>query len=178
MSLYYFWRTFVLAFNVSAITSFEQFYKKHHPSLVAYAVYLIGSKEDAIELVNDVFVSVWKKRETLEIADSLKPYLFRAVKNRCINHHQKKVIPLHDISDIDTESSIQTDQALHLKDRMQQVESILQLLPPKCKQVFMMSRIDELSYKEIAEFLDISIKTVENQMSKALKIFRENLKRE
>ena len=146
--------------------------------MVAYAIYLIGSKEDAIELVNDVFVSVWKKKDNLEISDSLKPYLFRAVKNKCINHYQKKVIPMHDIQDIETASSSKADEQLNYKESMLRVEQVLELLPPKCKQVFMMSRIDDLSYKEIAEFLDISIKTVENQMSKALKIFRKNLKRE
>lgn len=163
---------------MSPSSQFESFYKKHHPSLVAYAIYLIGSKEDAIELVNDVFVSVWKKKDNLEISDSLKPYLFRAVKNKCINHYQKKVIPMHDIQDIETASSSKADEQLNYKESMLRVEQVLELLPPKCKQVFMMSRIDDLSYKEIAEFLDISIKTVENQMSKALKIFRKNLKRE
>ena len=114
--------------------------------MVAYAIYLIGSKEDAIELVNDVFVAIWNKKETLAIEDSLKPYLFRSVKNKCVNFHQKKVIPMHGIEDVEMETSAQTDDALNLKDKQQQVDLVLSLLPPKCKQVFMMSRIDELSY--------------------------------
>ncbi|NNJ56664.1 MAG: hypothetical protein HKP14_11045, partial [Bacteroidia bacterium] len=98
---------------MSEPSHFELFYKKHHPSLVAYAIYLIGSKEDAIEIVNDVFVAVWNKKETLNIGDGLKPYLFRSVKNKCINYHQKKIIPMHDIGSIEKESTEKTDDLIH-----------------------------------------------------------------
>ncbi len=159
---------------VSVNDFFELFYKKHQPSLVHYANYLVFSEQDALEIFNDVFVEVWRKREKLSLNDGLKPYLYRSVKNRCINFIRKNKISTLQILDVDKESGQFTDDILNAKETQQKINLVLNSLPPRCKQVFMMSRVDELSYKQIAEFLDISTKTVENQISKALKVFKEN----
>ncbi|MGB0851077.1 MAG: RNA polymerase sigma-70 factor [Bacteroidia bacterium] len=155
---------------------FEQFYKKHYPSLLNFAIYLTNSRSDSKEIVNDVFVSVWQKKGKLKIDDSLKSYLFTAVKNRCYNFHSKKRIETTEISDSDKVSSFKADSIVQEKEMQKQLIDILDSLPPKCRQVFVMSRIDGLSYNEIASLLEISSKTVEAQISKALKVFRKKIK--
>lgn len=155
---------------------FEQFYRKYQPSLVAYALYLIKSKEDSIEIVNDVFVAIWNKKDNLQIGDGLKAYLYTSTKNRCFNFLKKKRIEFSDLQDLDVASDQQADAKLQQQEEVASVQAVLEMLPPRCKQVFVMSRIDGFKNKEIAELLEISVKTVENQMTKALKIFKEKLK--
>lgn len=156
--------------------TFEKLYKRFHPSLLAFAIYLTGSKGDAAELVNDVFLSVWNKRSSLPIDESLKPYLFTSVKNRSVNFLKKPKVKTLEILPNDRESTFRADKPLEEKEANHQLSVILNSLPPKCKQVFMMSRFDGLKNKEIADLLEISIKTVENQMTRALKIFKEKIK--
>ena len=156
--------------------SFEVFYKKHQPSLVHFATYLTHSSSDAVEIVNDVFVTIWYKRDKLQIDESLKSYLFTAVKNRCFNFNRQKKIETLSIFPDDAQSSFTADGHLLEKEQALKLARIMTLLPPKCRQIFAMSRIDELSYGQIGALLDISTKTVEAQITKALKICRENLK--
>lgn len=154
---------------------FEKLYKRFQPSLINYAYYLTRSSEDSVELVNDVFLSVWNKRNRLKLDSNLKTYLYTAVKNRSINYIKKnKLVTVFD-EQIDTLSDFEADHSLLEKEQLIIIQQIMNDLPSKCKQVFAMSRIDQLSNKEIASLLDISIKTVEAQITKALKIFRKKL---
>lgn len=140
-----------------------------------FAIYLTHSRSDALEIVNDVFVNVWNKRSTLNLDDSLKSYLFSSVKNRCTNFLKKKKLQIVSELPNDGVSSFTADKGVEEKEQLERLHNILNILPPKCKQIFVMSRMDELTYKEIAELLELSVKTIEAQMSKALKIFREKL---
>lgn len=154
---------------------FEKLYKRFQPSLINYAYYLTRSSEDSVELVNDVFLSVWNKRNRLKLDSNLKTYLYTAVKNRSINYIKKnKLVTVFD-EQIDTLSDFEADHSLLEKEQLIIIQQIMNDLPSKCRQVFAMSRIDQLSNKEIASLLDISIKTVEAQITKALKIFRKKL---
>ena len=157
---------------------FEKLYKRFQPSLINYAYYLTRSSEDSVELVNDVFLSVWNKRNQLKLDSNLKTYLYTAVKNRSINHIKKNKLVIVFDEQIDTLSDFEADHSLLEKEQLIIIQQIMNDLPSKCKQVFAMSRIDQLSNKEIASFLDISIKTVEAQITKALKIFRKKLTNE
>ena len=154
---------------------FEKLYKRFQPSLTNYAFYLTRSSEDAIEIVNDVFLSVWSKQNRLTLDNSLKTYLYTAVKNRSINYIKKNKLETVFDDQLDTLSDFEADKSLLQKEQQIIIEQIMNNLPPKCKQVFSMSRVDQLSNKEIASLLDISIKTVEAQITKALKIFRKKL---
>lgn len=154
---------------------FEKLYKRFQPSLINYAYYLTRSSEDSVELVNDVFLSVWNKKNRLKLDSNLKTYLYTAVKNRSINYIKKnKLVTVFD-EKLDALSDFKTDHSLLEKEQHIIIQQIMNDLPSKCKQVFAMSRIDQLSNKEIASLLDISIKTVEAQITKALKIFRKKL---
>jgi RNA polymerase sigma-70 factor (ECF subfamily) len=163
---------------VESNIQFEKLYKRFQPSLVNYAIYLTRSSEDSIELVNDVFLSVWNKRNRLKLDSSLKTYLYTAVKNRCINYLKKHKLEIVLNEQLDMLSDFKADQSLLEKEQHIIIQQIMNGLPSKCKQVFAMSRIDQLSNKEIASLLDISIKTVEAQITKALKIFKKKLRYE
>ena len=156
---------------------FKTFYLRHQPSLQSYARYLISSDEDAVEIVNDVFLNIWKRKD-FNLTDEMKPYLFRSVKNRCINYLKKRKVEKTSLEDVQIEYSTRADHLVLLKEGEDLIIAITNTLPPRCRQVFLMSREDGLSNREISTLLDISIKTVENQMTKSLNVFRKKLKKE
>ena len=141
----------------------------------SFAASIVKNHSDADELVNDVFVSIWEKRDHLILDESLKNYLFTAVKNRCLNHIKKARLPFSDMPDDFNPPSPAhaADRLLEAKETQAHVTALIEQLPSKCKQVFLLSRMFDLSYKEIAEIMDISSKTVENQIGIALKFLKE-----
>ena len=153
----------------------QQLYEEHQPSLLSFGTFLLGSREDALEIVNDVFLSLWKNRKTFSAIKNLKSYLFSSVKNRSINHFKKKKLEVTHLWPENEASTFRADAIIEEKEHKDMLNRLMNELPPKCRQIFVMSRIDQFSYGEIAELLDLSIKTVENQMGKALKIFRKKL---
>ncbi|MFT7229599.1 MAG: RNA polymerase sigma-70 factor (ECF subfamily) [Bacteroidia bacterium] len=153
----------------------QQLYNEHQPSLLNFAIYLVGNREDSLEIVNDVYVSLWQNRKSFSQIKAIKSYLFSSVKNRSINHIKKKKLEVTNLWPENEQSTFRADAGIEEKEHQTALENLMNELPPKCKQVFAMSRIDQLSYAEIAELLDISIKTVESQMGKALKLFRKKM---
>ncbi len=157
--------------------AFEQLFKKYYLRLSHYAYQYVGNMPDAEELVQETFVNIWEKRSTIDISISFKPYIYQAVKNRGINvirgnqrrinHHSQ-----HQFSNID---SSKTDDNIHLNELNEKLFEGLESLPPKCKKIFQMSRLEGLKHKEIAVKMEIKIKTVENQISIALKYLRNHL---
>lgn len=153
----------------------QQLYDEHQPSLLSFATFLAGNREDALEIVNDVFISLWQNRNSFKEIKSIKSYLFSSVKNRSINHIRKKKLEVTNLWPENEQSTFRADAVIEEKEHQTALENLMNELPPRCRQVFAMSRIDQLSYAEIAELLDISIKTVESQMGKALKLFRKRM---
>ena len=134
------------------------------------------SLPDAEEVVNDVFVGIWERHNEMFSDPGLKSYLFRAVKNRCLNNIKRQRLPFDEIPEempVASKDHGALDQ-LEAKEMSERITLVIDKLPTKCRQVFLMSRIDEMSYKEIAELMDISPKTVENQIGIALKFLRES----
>jgi RNA polymerase sigma-70 factor (ECF subfamily) len=157
-------------------TQFHALYVRFRPGLSSFAASIVKNHEDADEIVNDVFVTIWEKQQLLILDDSLKNYLFTAVKNRCLNHIKKARLPFADMPDeflaVSPEHS--ADRILEGKELQNHITRLIEQLPAKCKQVFLLSRMFDLSYKEIAEIMDISTKTVENQIGIALKFLKES----
>jgi RNA polymerase sigma-70 factor (ECF subfamily) len=132
--------------------------------------------DESEEIVQLVFVQLWEKREKIHISTSLKSYLYKSVYHSALNtiKHQKiKEEYLHMKQSQIQENEIQSNQSL--KELETRIEKALNTLPEQCKLIFSMSRFEDLKYREIADVLNISIKTVENQMGKALKLMRHNL---
>lgn len=155
----------------------KDLFHDHYPMVCKTIYRFVNDQPLTEDLAQEVFIRLWNKRHQLNITQSLPAYLRRMAINEALGHIRKnkktqidELNPgLHEGMETGTE-----EQFLYaeLKDR---ITHAIDGLPPRCRVVFQLSRFEELTYKEIAEKLDISIKTVENQMGKALKILREKL---
>jgi RNA polymerase sigma-70 factor (family 1) len=154
--------------------AFEAVFRQFFPALMTFARKYLQDEDSAREVVHIVMINLWEKREAIDASESLKPYLFKAVHNRCLNvlRDRRKFseeLVTEPLSDRDVQEQM---ELMELNIRINQV---IDSLPERCKEVFEMNRFEGKRYKEIAEILGISVKTVENQMSKALKILRDQL---
>ena len=154
--------------------SFEKLFRSFFPPLMVFAKKILVDEDDAREVVQQVFISVWEKRKEIDLSASLKSYLFTSVHNRSLNViRDRKKFSSAGVPDVAGEFDVSAViESMELEDKIMEV---VRSLPEKCREVFEMNRFDGLKYGEIAGRLNISVKTVENQMSKALKILREKL---
>ncbi|RNI25039.1 RNA polymerase sigma-70 factor [Rufibacter latericius] len=156
----------------------ETLFKQYYVLLCRTAVRFTKDTEAAEDLVQEVFCKIWQNREVLEVSTSYKAYLVRSVTNQALNYieKQKRLVLAEDTTPYESSVSANTTmeqlEGTEMEGRIQQA---LNELPPQCRLIFEMSRFEELTYKEIAETLQLSPKTVENQMGKALRILREHL---
>ncbi len=157
---------------------FEQVFKTHFKNLHAYAFTILKDEMVAEELVQNIFFKIWERPEKLSISGSIAAYLYRAVHNECLNHlkHLKvrSKYQLHAAYQMKNETDSASKKIL-LKELEAKLHRALQELPEQCRTIFQLSRFEELKYREIADRLEISPKTVENQMGKALKLLRMKL---
>lgn len=156
---------------------FEQTFKEHFGSLHAYAYTILKNDADAEEMVQNVFYKLWEKKGRIGELQSVLAYLYRAVHNECMNlikHHKvKNTYQEHVVHQGDMEQ--QAHDSAEVKELEARIHATLQDLPEQCRTIFQMSRFEELKYREIADKLGLSVKTIENQMGKALKILRTKL---
>jgi len=157
---------------------FEQVFRAHFKSLHAYASTITRDPVVGEEIVQNIFVKLWEKKEETEIRGSVSVYLYRAVHNESLNHLKHMKVRSKYQSHAVHEMKNQSDSAykkIILKELEAKLQRALHELPEQCRTIFQLSRFEELKYREIAERLDISPKTVENQMGKALKLLRMKL---
>ena len=158
--------------------AFEQVFKSRYKSLHAYASSMLKDEMAAEEIVQNVFYRLWERHDKLSITGSLAAYLYRSVHNESLNFlkHQK-VRAEHQlfVSHRGDGGTGPASGRVQMKELETRLQSALNELPEQCRTVFQLSRFEELRYREIAEKLEISVKTVENHMGKALKMLREKL---
>jgi RNA polymerase sigma-70 factor, ECF subfamily len=156
--------------------TFEDIFREHHAACLAFAVHYTGDVHEAEEVVQQVFLRLWEKRETIDIMGATRSYLFAAIRNTSISNWRKETV---------RQEKEQVAGDLRAADRQVQspawelerlYQQALELLPERCREVFILSRQQQLKYAEIADVMNISVKTVENQMGKALKIMHKELK--
>jgi RNA polymerase sigma-70 factor (ECF subfamily) len=160
-------------------THFEHLFRTHFERLCSFARQYVADMDTAQDICQKVFIRLWEKREEMDTSRSITSYLFTSVKNRCLNHirdHKKYRSHLLDVECGDLEIGLAiSEDHFALQELQQRIDKALATLPPKCRQVFEMSRYEQKKYKEIASELDISQKTVEAHMSKAIKLLRDDL---
>lgn len=148
-------------------------FKTHYEALCRTAFRILADRAAAEDIVQEVFLEVWRSRARLQLAGSFGAYLHKATVNRSLNYlrDRKMIVTDAEESDGDLPAAIAffDFETLELQEA---IERAIDALPVRCRQVFMLNRFEEMSAKEIAETLGISIKTVENQMTKALKMLR------
>jgi RNA polymerase sigma-70 factor, ECF subfamily len=157
--------------------AFEQVFKTHFKSLHGYALAILKDESTAEEMVQNVFFKLWDRADAITITGSIAAYLYRAVHNESLNFikHQKvkRSHQAHTLYQMRNEADIVTKTGL--KELEKQLHKAMNELPEQCRTIFQLSRFEELKYREIADQLDISVKTVENQMGKALRLLRVKL---
>jgi RNA polymerase sigma-70 factor (ECF subfamily) len=158
-------------------SAFEAMFRKFQPGLVRFAFVHLRSQEDAREVVQEVFINVWDKRDQLSFDEELKYYLFRAVKNACLNLIKKRRLETVSLEEALTAAEEQLGEDTETQRRFKAVMAQIDQLPEMCREIFLMSRMEGLSHKEIAEILEIAPKTVENQIGIGLKKIREGMKK-
>jgi RNA polymerase sigma-70 factor (family 1) len=155
-------------------TTFEALFREHYNMLANYAFSLLKSREDAEDAVQDVFVKLWQNSPDVIGTSQVKFYLLTATRNTCISLLRKQSGKSFVPADADhLPERDNAEPAKQEQDVLSIVEAALSTLPQQCQAVFRMSRFGKLTYREIADELGISVKTVENQVGKALRIMRE-----
>lgn len=154
--------------------AFEKIYAYYHKRLRAFSETYTKSKELSEEVVEDVFVKLWCKREDVTQIQNLNVYLYTAIKHQSLNalsHEARRIVTQSlEVSEFDQHSKEHTPHDLLVtSELMQSVQGAIDSLPPRCRLIFQMVREDELRYKEIAEILQISVNTIDTQMAIAVK---------
>lgn len=158
--------------------AFEELFRSYFTPLCSFAQKFVNDSDEAKDIVHNVFINLWTKRDEIDIGSSLKSYLFQGVQNRSLNYiRDNKRLVQFDTPQSEAELNNYLESRDHLEssEAESRINSALDGLPEKCKEIFLMNRFDGFKYREIAEKLNISIKTVETQMSRALKTLREKL---
>ena len=162
----------------STTAGFETLFKAHFKGLHAYASTIVKDEDAAEDIVQNTFFKLWERRENLDEIGSPAGYLYRSVYNESLNYlkhdkvkaaHQKYT--MQQMNDKEHTAA----QRVTLKELEQRLDDAMKDLPEQCRTIFQMSRFEELKYREIADRLGLSIKTIENQMGKALRILRTKL---
>jgi RNA polymerase sigma-70 factor, ECF subfamily len=148
----------------------------HYLKLCQYAFTYLKDMNEAEDVVQNLFVDIWEKKGHLEIRQSLQQYLFRSVYYKCLNALEYKQVRKKHVQGGQYQLGESATSEDDREEKRMAIQNALDKLPERCKQVFVLSRFEELKYGEIAERLGISINTVENHMGKALRLLRAELK--
>ncbi|WP_418496274.1 RNA polymerase sigma-70 factor [Coprobacter sp.] len=167
------------------IKAFETFYKMYHLRLFMYARKFLDDEDTALDLIQEFFISFWEKRSIVKDLESPEAYLFRSIHNRCIDYLRRETVrndfvdlPDLRLKEIKDQYYLENDtpvNSIFLNEIEDIVKDVVAGLPEQCRVVFEMSRKEGYSYQKIGEELNISVRTVESHIYKALKILKREL---
>ncbi|MBL7806026.1 MAG: RNA polymerase sigma-70 factor [Saprospiraceae bacterium] len=163
-------------------SALRRIFDRHYPLLLADVYRLVPDESTCQDIAQDVFVELWRKRAELDIRISLRGYLRRSAVNRALNHIKTRKRLLLESPDESTQHAEDTsgweiDRKTSQENLETALHAAIENLPEKCRLVFSLSRFEQLSHKQIADQLGISVKTIENQITKAIKLLREAMTR-
>lgn len=167
--------------------SFSELYLMYYPKLVRFAKEFVVLEEDAENITQDVFTDLWERRDAIDHIENVNAYLFRLARNRCLDYLKHKVFEQKYAENVQASFEIELNLKLQSLDRFdvsdisegneteRLVRDAINSLPKRCRDIFLLSRMKGLKYREISEKLGISVNTVECQMGIALKKLRVKL---
>lgn len=173
--------------NLKDIDDFEDIYLSYYPRLKRFAQEYVVNEADAENIVQDIFMDLWTKREFFSSQINLTAYLFTNIKNRCIDFHRHRMVVMNATRQMQEEFELTMQMKLQSLEALDEqiisdanietiIDNAIQSLPERCRQIFIMNKIEAKKQKIIAEELNISLNTVENQMAIAYQKLREILK--
>ena len=168
------------------LKAFEYFYKKYQPRLFAYGVGVLGDEEASKDLVQETFIAFWENKERLVTCYSVSSYLFKIFQSKCLNYLIKRTL-LSDFSSFSELKLKEIEMSYYSSDNidggtvfMKEVEELytktMNDLPDKCREIFILSKEQDVKAADIADKLGVSVRTVENQLYKAIKIMRQAMR--
>lgn len=160
------------------LRAFQVVIDRFYDILYVYALGLVNERTVAEDIVQEVFMRLWSKKGKLLIESSLKSFLYRSIHNEFVDHYRKKKkeIDLLDRISLETVHTFIQLEDQDLVKKLEKVDMAIDQLPEKCREVFVLSKKEGLTHREIAQYLNVSIKTVEGHVSKAFKMIRDSLK--
>lgn len=161
--------------------AFELLFRKYYVRLCGFANKFVANTAESEEIVQEVFLNLWKKRDQLRLDNEIKPYLFKSVQNLCYNFigHKKVADNYYSVIEVvykNRSEEFNTYESILYHEFQEKAEKSIESLPDQCRMIFKLSRNEGLKYTEIAEKLDLSVKTVETQMSRALSKLKSDLR--
>lgn len=166
--------------NIDWDSFFQSIYKTYYSRLCVFAYGFLQNENDAEEIVQNVMLKLWEQKDKINEIENMQAYLFRSVKNQCLNLIKRNKLAdvykneawkeLKDLEEQTMSSTTEADNETQIK----QLKSLIETLPERCQEVLRMSKFEGLKNKEIAEELDISLKAVEANISRAFSIIRKN----
>ncbi|HRP31054.1 MAG TPA: RNA polymerase sigma-70 factor [Agriterribacter sp.] len=160
-------------------SAFTEIYDRYWEKMTMHVLKVIHSPEDAVDIVQEVFLSIWKRRRELLITGTLGAYLLKSVRNHAIKYIEKNISKRNFLSSLSwmlEHNELFAQQNIEYKEIEDKIAAIVSTLPPKMKVVFVMSRNEQLSYKEIATQMGIAETTVKKQVNNAIKIIRRSVR--
>lgn len=159
--------------------AFTRFMEHYSSRLYHYAFSILGQKESAEEIISDVFFEVWKNKKDLIGINSIDAWIRTITYRKSISYLRKEngkyELTFDGLEEFFFESIQSPDEEMISKEEMRKINNAIQQLPPKCKHVFFLAKLDGLPYKEIAEILNISVKTINNHIAFAIEEIAKNL---
>ena len=155
--------------------NFDDLFRYNYRPLCLYALHYLQDVDLSEDIVQESYAALWEKLQEGEHILNRKSYLYMMVRNRCLDHLRKKGIPTEPLKPYDTYGIIDDDDAQERSQTEAKLWTAIDSLPEKCREVFIMSKRDGLKYEEIAEELGLSVNTVRNQISKAMKVLKEGV---
>jgi len=166
-------------FETSAEKGCELLFRQYHHAMCSYAVRFVYSKDIAEDLVSDIFYTFWKNQSYLSVKTSYRAYLFKSVQNRSYNflaNELKNTDSFELLPQYDPASADRPETLMYFEELSQKITEIVDKLPPQCQKVFLLNRFENKKIQEIAIELNLSGRTIEGHISKALTALREGLK--
>lgn len=164
------------------INAFNSLFKDVYPMLYIHCRKFIADTDEAKDILQNVFMRLWEKRDDIDIHTSINAYLHRSVQNECLNHLRSKgksFLSMDEAADntgLEIPSDVDPDSDISIYEIEHITSKTIEELPPQCRSIFKLSRINGLKNQEIADIMEISVRTVETQIYRALKILKSNLK--
>lgn len=159
--------------------AFDELYLRYRELLTSVAERMVTSRQLAEDIVQEIFLSLFDRRQRIEIQVSLKAYLMKSMKFKILNEFRSSGVRNAYRKQVNAHRSMFSGHHCHyhceLKDLTSNIELSISMLPDKCRTAFLLSRNEDLSYKDISGFMGISISTVEKHISKALRLLKSNL---
>ncbi len=161
------------------IKAFEEVFRRYYSPLCWYAAGITGNMESAEEIVEELFYTLWKNKEQLQIFQSLKSYLYRSVRNEAVQYCEHQEVRERYCTAVRTEGELETppdpQREMEYKELQALIQQVLDKLPVRRREIFHMHRKQGLKYAEIALSLSLSVKTVEAEMTKVLRTLRSEI---